>query len=120
MASNVTISHSIDGGEVAAIGRGVSSTVGDRIWRGGAPLLWKLVFPTVVLSVWFAGTHWGWLPEQILPKPGDVAGTLVEMLRSGELKTHTGISLLRVIYGFVAGATAGFALGDALGRGSWL
>jgi sulfonate transport system permease protein len=112
---NVTISHSIEGVEVAAIDRSMSSAAWDRAWRSVAPLLWKLVFPAVVLSVWFAGTHWGWLPEQILPKPGDVSGTLVEMLRSGDLKTHAGISLLRVIYGFAAGATAGFALGAAMG-----
>jgi sulfonate transport system permease protein len=115
MASNVTISHSIDRGEVTAIGRGVSSTVSDRAWRSVAPLFWKFVFPAVVLSVWFSGTYWGWLPEQILPRPADVSGTLLDMLRSGELKMHTGISLLRVIYGFIAGATAGFALGAAMG-----
>lgn len=73
------------------------------------------MFPAAVLSIWFSGTHWGWLPEQILPKPADVWGTLLEMLRSGELKVHAGFSLLRVVYGFAAGATAGFVLGAAMG-----
>jgi sulfonate transport system permease protein len=115
MASDVTISRSIDRGDLATTGRGTLSALFSRAWGSVAPLLWNFVFPAVVLSIWFSGTYWGWLPEQVLPKPADVAGTLLEMLRSGELKTHTGISLLRVIYGFAAGATAGFALGAAMG-----
>jgi sulfonate transport system permease protein len=115
MASDMTLSHSVDRGGLATTGRAAPPALLGQAWRNLAPLLWKLVFPAVVLSIWFSGTYWGWLPEQILPKPADVAGTLLEMLRSGELKTHTGISLLRVIYGFSAGAMAGFALGAAMG-----
>jgi sulfonate transport system permease protein len=115
MASDVTISHSIDGGELTTIGRGAPSVLLARAWRGVTPLLWILVFPAVLLSIWFSGSYWGWLPEQILPKPADVWGTLLDMLRSGELKMHTGFSLLRVVYGFAVGAAAGFALGAAMG-----
>ena len=83
--------------------------------RGVVPWLWGLVFPAVLFPIWLAGSHWGWLPEQILPKPADVWGTLLEMLRSGELKAHTGISLLRVVSGFVMGTAAGLSLGAAMG-----
>ena len=82
-----------------------------RIRRAAVPWLWALVFPTVLLPIWFAGSIWGWLPEQILPKPADVLITLLEMLRSGELKAHTGISLLRVVSGFGIGTAAGLLLG---------
>jgi sulfonate transport system permease protein len=115
MASDVTIAHSIDRVDLAAAGHAAQPALLSRAWSSIAPALWKLVFPVVVLSIWFAGTYWGWLPEQILPKPADVADTLFEMLRSGELRTHAGISLLRVIYGFAVGAAAGFALGAAMG-----
>ncbi len=84
--------------------------------RGVVPWLWGLVFPAVLFPIWLAGSHWGWLPEQILPKPADVLITLLEMLRSGELKAHTGISLLRVVSGFGIGTAAGLLLGAASRR----
>jgi sulfonate transport system permease protein len=115
MASDVTISHAIDRSALNAADRGALSALLGRAWRGVVPLLWILVFPAVLLSIWFSGTYWDWLPQQILPKPADVWGTLLDMLRSGELKMHTGISLLRVVCGFAVGAAAGFALGAAMG-----
>jgi sulfonate transport system permease protein len=115
MASDVTISSTVRDIDVTSVGRGASSAWYDLVWRGVARLGWTLLFPAIVLLIWSSGASWGWLPEQILPKPTEVWGTLLEMLRSGELKTHTCISLLRVIYGFAAGATAGFVLGAAMG-----
>lgn len=115
MASDVTISPAVGDIDVTSADGDASPARHDRAWRGIVRLGWTLVFPVVVLSIWISGASWGWLPEQILPRPTDVLGTLLEMLRSGELKTHTAVSLLRVVYGFVAGATAGFALGAAMG-----
>jgi len=86
-----------------------------RIARAAAPALWLLVFPLGVLSIWQWGSTAGWLPEQILPKPGEVLKALIEMTRSGELGTHAGISLLRVVYGFATGAVLGLVLGAAMG-----
>jgi sulfonate transport system permease protein len=113
--SELTISRSIDSNGLSVAGSGALSILFGRVWRAVEPRLWRLVLPAIVMPVWFAGTYWGWLPEQILPKPAEVWGTLLEMLSSGELKLHTGISLLRVIYGFTAGAAAGIALGAAMG-----
>jgi sulfonate transport system permease protein len=113
MSSELTISRSIEQDDLAAPGTGVLLL--RRTWRAVVPLLWGLVFPAIVLPVWFSGAYWGWLPEQILPTPAEVWRTLLEMLRSGELKMHTGISLLRVIGGFAAGTAAGLALGAAMG-----
>jgi sulfonate transport system permease protein len=115
MASDLTLQRPARGLDAIRGARGLMSTVLDRVRRGIAPLSWKLIFPGAVLSIWIAGTTWGWLPEQILPKPTEVGTTLFDMLRSGELKTHTGISLLRVVYGFAAGAAAGLVLGAAMG-----
>src|SRR5437870_3491204 len=115
MASDVTISPVVGDIDVTSASGDTSPASHDRIWRGIARLGWTLVFPVVVLSIWITGASWGWLPEQILPKPTEVLATLLDMLRSGELKTHTAVSLLRVIYGFAAGAMAGFALGAAMG-----
>jgi sulfonate transport system permease protein len=115
MASDVTISQVVGDIDVTSAGGDTSPAWSDRARRGIARVGWTLVFPVVVLSIWISGASWGWLPEQILPRPTDVLSTLLDMLRSGELKTHTAISLLRVVYGFAAGATVGFMLGAAMG-----
>ncbi len=76
---------------------------------------WLLVLPAIALPVWILGTDQGWLPEQILPRPSDVWHTFADMLYSGELAQHARVSLLRVLYGFAAGAAAGLAVGSAMG-----
>ncbi len=74
-----------------------------------------LVLPLSLLALWALGAAFEWLPPQILPAPADVEHGLVEMWRSGDLAKHTGISLLRVVYGFSIGAIVGLALGVAMG-----
>ncbi|MGY3452047.1 ABC transporter permease [Bradyrhizobium sp. USDA 4353] len=76
---------------------------------------WLLIFPAVALPVWIIGSERGWLAEQILPRPADVLHTFNEMIVSGELAQHAGISLLRVLIGFAVGAAAGLVLGAAMG-----
>lgn len=76
---------------------------------------WLLIVPAIALPVWMIGSERGWLAEQILPRPADVLRTFSEMLASGELAQHAGISLLRVILGFAVGASAGLVLGAAMG-----
>src|SRR3569833_1374283 len=97
---------------------------GRREWSGNtaAPALiarakaaaWLLIFPAVSLTGWIIGSERGWLAEQILPRPADVLHTFNEMLASGELAQHAGISLLRVLMGFAVGAGAGLVLGAAM------
>ncbi len=74
-----------------------------------------LVVPAALLLLWTISAALGWLPPQVLPSPADVGQGMLEMWRSGELVRHASISLLRVIYGFSAGAAAGLALGIAMG-----
>ncbi len=109
----------------ARLGAGPSSTGGliRSLWSGlmrgilrRAPELgWLLVLPAIALPLWILGTDQGWLPEQILPRPSDVWHTFIDMLSSGELAQHARFSLLRVLYGFAAGAGAGLVLGSAMG-----
>jgi sulfonate transport system permease protein len=115
VTSELTIARSIGRNGLQARGSDALADWFRRLWRGALPLLWGLVFPAIVLPIWFAGTYWGWLPQQILPTPSEVWSTLLDMLRSGELKMHTTISLLRVVYGFAAGTAVGLALGAAMG-----
>ncbi|MBR1134558.1 MULTISPECIES: ABC transporter permease [Bradyrhizobium] len=111
--------------ETALSTRRAFAARGWREWSGTMMLLalitrakataWLLIFPAVTLPIWIIGSERGWLAEQILPRPADVLHTLNEMLASGELAQHVGISLLRVLLGFAVGAGAGLALGAAMG-----
>jgi sulfonate transport system permease protein len=89
--------------------------LGQVLARRARAMAWLLVVPAVTLPVWFIGSERGWLAEQVLPRPADVLHTFAEMVASGELAQHAGISLLRVLLGFAVGAGAGLALGSAMG-----
>jgi sulfonate transport system permease protein len=71
--------------------------------------------PLLLLGAWMLSARNDWLPEQILPDPMLVLQTLREHAASGELKSHTLISVQRVVAGFALGAAAGLALGAAIG-----
>jgi sulfonate transport system permease protein len=107
------------------LGAGLRAPVGALRRRGGrlgrelarrvAAFGWLLVLPAIALPVWIIGTNQGWLPEQILPRPIEVWRTFAEMLTSGELASHARYSVLRVLYGFAVGASAGLVIGSAMG-----
>src|SRR6188768_4279565 len=61
------------------------------------------------------GAYRHWAPPQILPAPRLVAQTLGELISSGELLQHVGISLARVAGGFLLGGALGLVLGTAMG-----
>ncbi|WP_348629371.1 ABC transporter permease [Methylobacterium sp. 17Sr1-1] len=99
--------------------RGIAASLHRRLnrhlHRHLAPIALGLLVPLGLLVAWAAAAASGWLPEQILPAPRIVAETLVEMVRSGELAQHAGISGLRVLAGFSLGAGFGLLLGGAMG-----
>jgi sulfonate transport system permease protein len=74
-----------------------------------------LVLPFGLLLAWWIASSRGWLPEQILPSPAYVYSTALEMIVSGEIFYHAGVSLRRVVIGFLFGALAGLTLGMAMG-----
>lgn len=97
------------------LGRIVPDGARQAVLRHLASFAWLLVLPAVALPVWIIGADRGWLPEQILPRPGDVLHTLRDMVASGELAQHAGYSLRRVAYGFAIGAGGGLVIGCAMG-----
>lgn len=74
-----------------------------------------LIVPLGLLLAWWIASSQGWLPEQILPSPAYVSSTALEMVTSGEIFYHAGVSLQRVVIGFLFGAAAGLTLGMAMG-----
>ncbi|MDH2384349.1 ABC transporter permease [Bradyrhizobium sp. CER78] len=95
--------------------RRISGRVIVAVLRQLTKLGWLLILPAITLPIWIVGTDRGWLPEQILPCPGDVLHTLRDMIASGELAQHAGYSLRRVALGFAIGAAAGLVVGSAMG-----
>jgi sulfonate transport system permease protein len=74
-----------------------------------------LVLPGGLLVLWHYASARAWLSPQILPSPGAVWESGVELWRTGELQGHIAISLLRVVEGFAAGSVLGLTLGAAMG-----
>lgn len=68
-----------------------------------------------VLAVWTWVSLSGLVPAVILPTPPHVVQTLGKLLRSGELWSHVGWSLLRVGVGFSIGAGLSVLLGSLMG-----
>jgi len=94
---------------------GINARLVAGLRRRAGALAWLMVLPAPTVPMWIVGSARGWLPEQILPRPADVVHIFADMIASGELAQHAGISLLRVAIGFAAGAAAGLVLGSAMG-----
>lgn len=75
-----------------------------------------LVSLAVFLVIWKLATVVGDYPEFILPAPEVVLERGLRAIRSGVLWEHTGATLLEVVLGFTAGATAAVLTGIALGK----
>lgn len=79
-----------------------------------APLLaWP--FPLAMLLLWWVAARNEWVAPQVLPPPGVVLDTFIELARGGELLDNLLISLTRVLAGFGAGLAGGLLLGAAMG-----
>ncbi len=83
--------------------------------RGTAIVVFVLL---LALAEW--GTRTGWISNLTLPRPSDVAATLVELWRSGLLWTHLELSLTRLVVGSALGVGAGIGVGMMIGLFSYV
>jgi sulfonate transport system permease protein len=67
-----------------------------------------------VFVLWQVGANLGWLGTTT-PSPTDVVNAARELIASGELAHHLGVSLARVAKGLAIGLTVGLLLGLAAG-----
>ncbi len=70
----------------------------------------------VFLVAWKAITVVGGYPEFILPAPEAVVERGVRAIGSGILWEHAAVTVVEIVLGFVAGATAALVTGTALGK----
>lgn len=78
------------------------------VWLGG-------LLPLLVAVVWQIAGDWGFVSQRFLPTPIPIAEAGFELLRSGELMHHLGISLGRAALGFLLGGGLGLAFGLVVG-----
>jgi sulfonate transport system permease protein len=79
---------------------------------------WAL--PLALLAVWQFTSANGLLSTRILPAPGAVAKSALELTLSGELFSHVKTSTLRALSGFAVGGGLGLALGLLTGSFKWI
>lgn len=77
-----------------------------------------ILFPLLLLALWWWATAQRLLPAGILPPPQTVFETFIDLIARGELEHDLAASLIRVAKGFALGGTLGLALGFALGSSS--
>lgn len=70
-----------------------------------------IALPTIILLLWFAATQFELCPPTVLPSIEAVAGSFVTQAASGQLFADLGVSLLRVLKGFLIAAVLAVPLG---------
>ena len=79
-------------------------------------LAWRLTLPVTVIGVWFVATDILNLTHpSMLPSPTAVVRAFLRVVKSGELVTNIGASLLRIFYANCAALALGVPLGLAMG-----
>jgi NitT/TauT family transport system permease protein len=86
-----------------------------RLSARSRDLLLNIASPLVLLSVWELCARFGFIDTRFFPAPSQIMKTMVEMLRTGELETHTVVSLERMFYGIVIGSIPALVLGIVMG-----
>jgi len=75
----------------------------------------SVVSPIGLLLVWEIAARAGFIDTRFFPAPSSVLALLFEMLKSGELLTHTLTSLQRLALGTVIGGIPALVLGIVMG-----
>jgi NitT/TauT family transport system permease protein len=69
----------------------------------------------IVLSGWEALVRWRGIAPIFLPAPTSIVIFLWRMIADGTMEYHLGVTLLRILAGFLAAAVTGIALGLLMG-----
>jgi NitT/TauT family transport system permease protein len=79
-----------------------------------------LASPLALLVVWELAARFGLIDVRFFPAPSSVLKVLYAMLLSGELLTHTVVSLRRLALGTLIGGLPALVLGIAMGLNRWV
>ncbi|MDR1810006.1 MAG: hypothetical protein LBR34_06360, partial [Prevotella sp.] len=78
-------------------------------------IIWASVVPVLLILMWELISDLGAVKSTLLPAPSVIFHTFVELLLSGELFHHLGVSIWRVLQGYFAGALFGILTGIVCG-----
>ncbi|MGO1398636.1 MAG: ABC transporter permease [Brevibacterium yomogidense] len=87
----------------------------DLLSRRSVQVALGAILPLCLLAAWQVLSSTGTFSFVQLPPPAAVATAGLDLIARGELWTHIGISVQRVLLGFVAGGALGIVLGSAVG-----
>src|SRR5713226_10306872 len=76
--------------------------------------LLNVISPLALLILWELCARFGFIDTRFFPAPSSVMATMIDMLRTGELVTHTAISMERLVYGTILGGLPALILGIAM------
>ena len=77
---------------------------------------WTGIGVLVLLAVlWEAAGRWGWVHKVLFPPASAILATLLDVIASGEILQHLGVSLWRAALGYALAAIFAIALGVAMG-----
>ncbi len=75
----------------------------------------SIASPAGLLILWAVAARFGFIDTRFFPAPSSVIALLFDMVRSGELVTHTLVSLKRLFWGAVIGGVPALVLGIVMG-----
>jgi ABC-type nitrate/sulfonate/bicarbonate transport system permease component len=81
----------------------------------GRDRLLGILSPILLLLLWEIAARAGFIDVRYFPAPSTIFDTLVNMVESGALWTHTWASLKRLFWGFVVGGLPALVLGILMG-----
>jgi ABC-type nitrate/sulfonate/bicarbonate transport system permease component len=82
--------------------------------------LGSMVPVVLVLLAWQLGSMAGLIDKTFFPAPVECVEALVRLFSSGELLPNLGITLRRILLGFLLGVIPATLIGIAMGRISWV
>ncbi len=88
---------------------------GARLSARSRDRLLNVISPLALLVVWELCARFQFIDTRFFPAPSSVLATLVDMLHTGELISHTAISMQRLAYGTILGGLPALFLGIVMG-----
>ncbi len=99
----------------AGVGRPPSAfRIGDPI-SGQSFLLISVAVFALLFAVWWVATITGWVKPIFLPSPGAVWAKMMELAIDGTLWTDAGISIYRMLVGFLIASALAIPIGIMIG-----
>jgi 1,4-dihydroxy-2-naphthoate octaprenyltransferase len=75
----------------------------------------SLLSPVLLVALWELAVRMGWLDARFYPAPSRIFGTLSTLVENGSIFRDTGISLLRIGFGFLLGGIPAIVVGLLMG-----